>query len=154
MFSKEEAKSLRLEFWERFKNYSAIRRKQKGQPGRWMMEKTGIKALNLKFNIDREIAIVGIDIETLNLDKRLEMFDKLESLKALLEESIKTELTWEVDYTRENGKSISRIYTSMKDVDIYNKDCWPDVFKFFYTNMMKLEAFYNEYKDFLKYGPS
>ena len=154
MFSKEEAKSLRLEFWERFKNYSAIRRKQKGQPGQWMMEKTGIKVLNLKFSIDREMAIVGIDIETLNLDKRLEMFDKLESLKALLEKSMKTEMTWEVDFKRENGKSIGRIYTSMDDVDIYNKDCWPDVFKFFYTNMMKLEAFYNEYKDFLKYGPS
>ena len=116
------------------------------------MEKTGIKALNLKFSIDRQVAIVGIDIETLNLDKRLEMFDKLESLKALLEKGMKREMAWEVDYTRENGKSIGRIYTSMEDVDIYNKDCWADVFKFFYTNMMKLESFYNEYKDFLKYG--
>ena len=152
MYSKEEAKSLRMEFWERFRNYSSIRRRQKGKPEKWTMEQTGIKALSLRFSIDRKSAMVGIDLDTSNMDKRVELYDKLESLKTLLEKAMKQELIWEVDFKRENGKSVSKIYTRLDGVDIYNKECWPDVFKFFYTNMMKLESFYLEYKDFLRYG--
>ena len=152
MYSKEEAKALRIEFWERFKGYSDVRRRQKGKPEKWILDRTGIKALDLKFHIDRQCAQVGFEIETNDMDRRLELFDKLESLKKLLENAMKSELTWEVDYTRENGKSVSRIYTRLDKVDIYNKDTWPDVFKFFYTNMMKLESFFEEYRDFLKYG--
>ena len=152
MYSKEEAKSMRLEFWERFRNYSSIRRRQKGKPEKWMMEHTGIKALSLRFTFDRTDAMVSIDLDTHSMDKRIELYDKLESLKTILEKAMQQELTWEVDFIRENGKSVSRIYTRLDGVDIYNKECWPDVFKFFYSNMMKLESFYEEYKDFLRYG--
>jgi len=150
MYSKEEAKALRIEFWERFKGYSGLRRRQKGKPEKWILDRTGIKALDLKFHIDRQCAQVGFEIETNDMDRRLEIFDKLESLKKLLENAMKSELTWEVDYTRENGKSVSRIYTKLDNVDIYNKDTWPDVFKFFYKNMMKFESFFEEYRDFLR----
>lgn len=152
MYSKEEAKALRVEFWDRFGGYSGLRRRQKGKPAKWILDRTGVKGLNLKFHIDRHCAQTGFEIETTDMDRRLELFDKLESMKKLLEKSMKGELIWEVDYIRENGKSVSRIYTKLDNVDIYNRDTWPDVFKFFYSNMTKLEAFFEEYRDFLKYG--
>jgi len=42
-------------------------------------------------------------------------------------------------YSKEEGKEL-------------RMECWPFVYKFFYTNMMKLESFFMEYKDLLKYG--
>jgi hypothetical protein len=152
MYSKEEAKELRMEFWERFRNYSAIRRRQKGRPQKWMLDKTGIKALNLRFFIDRKTALVGIDIESPDMELRMGLYEKLESLKSLLEKSMNGKMTWELDYIRENGKSVSRVFVSLNDVDIYDRECWPSVYKFFYTNMMKLESFFMEYKDLLKYS--
>ncbi len=152
MFSKEEAKELREEFWDQFKRMSAGRRARKKLPGNWMLDQTGIKALNLRFHVDREVAQVGIDLETRNMDKRIELFEKLESLKKLLEEAMELPLIWELEYIRENGKSVSRIYLQMEGVDIYKRDTWNEAHKFMFTNMMKLEAFFQEYRDFLKYA--
>ncbi len=152
MFSKEEAKKLREEFWDQFKHMSSGKRALKKLPGNWMLDQTGIKALNLRFHVDREVAQVGIDLETRNMDKRIELYEKLESLKKLLEEAMESPLVWELEYIRENGKSVSRIYLQIEEVDIYNKDTWTRAHKFMYHNMMKLEAFFLEYRDILKYA--
>ncbi|MEA3463180.1 MAG: DUF4268 domain-containing protein, partial [Bacteroidota bacterium] len=88
-----------------------------------------------------------------NMDKRIELYEKLESLKKLLEEAMETPMNWELEYIRENGKSVSRIYLQKEDVDIYNKDSWSRAHQFMYENMMKLELFYQEYSDYIKYGP-
>jgi hypothetical protein len=151
MYSKEESKNIRLEFWNRFKDYSALRRRQKGKPAKWIMNNTGIKQLKLKFEFDENQAVVGIDIETRNTDKRIELYDKLEKLKKILEEKFKQPLIWELDYIQASGKSISRIYLMKEGVNIYNEESWPEVFYFFYKNMMKLEDFYEEFRDMLKY---
>lgn len=152
MFSKEEAKKLREEFWDQFKRMSSGKRARKKLPGNWMLDHTGIKALNLRFHVDRKVAQVGIDLETRNMDKRIELFEKLESLKKLLEKAMESPMIWELEYIRENGKSVSRIYLQMEGVDIYKRDTWSEAQKFMYANMMKLEAFYEEYRDFIKYG--
>ena len=73
MFSKEEAKKFREDFWDQFKRMSAGRRARKKLPGNWMLAQTGIKALNLRFHVDREVAQVGIDLETRNMDKKIEL---------------------------------------------------------------------------------
>lgn len=153
MFSKEEAKKLREEFWDSFRQLSAGKRARKKLPGDWMLTQTGVKALKLRFHVDRKVAQVGIDLETRNMDKRLELYEKLEALKKLLEEAMESPMNWELEYIRENGKSVSRIYLEQEGVDIYNRDTWPKAHQFMYGNMMKLEAFYQEYKDYFKYGP-
>ncbi|MCK4989946.1 MAG: DUF4268 domain-containing protein, partial [Bacteroidales bacterium] len=81
-----------------------------------------------------------------------ELYEKLESLRKLLEEAMESTLIWELEYIRENGKSVSRIYLQMEGVDIYRRDTWTEAHKFMYTNMMKLEVFFQEYRDFLKYA--
>jgi len=152
MYSKEEAKQLREEFWSQFLSISSRRRTAKRMPGDWLLAQTGVKALKLRFHVDREVAQVGIDLETRNMDKRIELYEKLESLKKVLEEAMKSPLIWELEYIRENGKSVSRIYLEKPGVDIYNSDTWAAAHQFMYDNMMKLEVFYREYKDFFKYG--
>lgn len=152
MFSKEEAKALREEFWDQFKTLSIKRRIRKKLPGEWLLTNTGIKALNLRFHVDREVAQVGIDLETRNMDKRLELFEKLEAVKKILEDAMQEPMIWELEYIRENGKSVSRIYLQIEGVDIYNPDTWSRTHQFMYEKMMKLEAFYRDYRDYFKYG--
>ncbi|MFO7668914.1 MAG: DUF4268 domain-containing protein [Bacteroidales bacterium] len=152
MYSKEESKELREEFWIQFKTLSGRRRRAKGLPGDWILTRTGVKALNLRFHVDNEVAQVGIDLETRNMDKRIELFEKLESVKKILEEVMKTPMIWELEYIRENNKSVSRIYLQKEGVDIYDKKTWPAAHQFMYDQMMKLESFYQQYRDFFKYS--
>ena len=151
MYTKEESKALREEFWDAFKTLSRRKRLRKKLPGEWILTQTGVKALNLRFHVDREVAQVGIDLETRNMDKRIELFEKLESVKKVLEEAMNEPMIWELEYIRENGKSVSRIYIQMDGFDIYNKDTWQAAHQFMFERMSKLEAFYLEYKDFFKY---
>ena len=152
MYTKEESKALREEFWDTFKTLSRRKRLRKKLPGEWILTQTGVKALNLRFHVDREVAQVGIDLETRNMDKRIELFEKLESVKKVLEEAMNEPMIWELEYIRENGKSVSRICIQMDGVDIYNKDTWQAAQQFMFDRMSKLEAFYLEYKDFFKYS--
>lgn len=149
MYSKEEAKQLRIDFWQQFKDYTNKRRKNKGRTGRWIMDKTGINAVNLRFHIDEKIALVGIDVETKNRDNRIAIYEKLETLKPQINQALGENTIWAVDYTRENNKSISRIYTAIDNVDIFDKTCWNRVNMFFFDRMTALEDMFLEYRDIL-----
>jgi hypothetical protein len=152
MFSKEVAKQLREKFWDQFLTISKHRRLRKKLPGEWILGQTGVKALNLKFHVDRKVAQVGIDLETRNMDKRFELYEKLESVKKILEETMGEPMIWQLDYLRENGKSVSRIYLELEGVDVYQSSTWPAAHEFMYQKMMNLEEFYHEYMDFFKYS--
>lgn len=150
MYSKEEAKSLRVEFWEQFRDYTNKRRKNRGRTGKWIMNRTGINAVNLKFHFDNKMALVGIDVETKNMDTRIEIYEKLETLKKQINKALGENTLWELDYIRENDKPISRIYTSIEKVDIFDKTTWNRVNMFFFDRMTALEDMFLEYKDYIK----
>jgi len=150
MYSKEEAKQLREDFWEGFRRYTLPRKRSKKLSPKWIMDKTGINALSLRFSLENNNAMVGIDIESRSMDKRLELYERIEAVKKLLHESMGKELIWELDYERENEKSVSRVYTILHDVSIYERESWGDIYKFFFKNMLNLEVFFEEYRDYLK----
>lgn len=152
MFSKEEEKELRVEFWNSFQDFTNKRRRKTGGSGKWILDKTGINSLNLRFHFDRKEAIVGIDLETKSLDKRIEFFEKLETVKKQINKALGEETKWELEYIRENKKAISRVYTSIDKVDVLDKETWNRVNMFFFDRMAALQDFFEEYRDYLKYG--
>jgi hypothetical protein len=152
MLSKNEIKQLRLQFWSEFDEYSVRKKKRLRKPLKWIMNNTGIKQFKLKFRFDEENATVGMDVETRNLDKRIEVFGKLGRLKTIMESALGQPLIWELEHTLPTGKSISCAYLELKNVNIYRKEDWSVVMDFFYKNMLILEKVYTEYKDYLKYS--
>jgi len=151
MFTKEEKKQIRLEFWNRFDQMSRRKRIKSRKPAKWIMNNTGIRQLKLKFDFDEKQATVGIDVETRNKDKRMELFHKLESLKSKFESALGKNLLWDPDHILPTGKSISRVYLEMRNVNIYTKDDWEKVNRFFYDHMIIFESLFTEYKDYLRY---
>lgn len=151
MFTLEEKKELRSLFWRKFKTYSNKRKLKANKSGKWIMDNTGIKQLKLKFHFDENLAWAGIEIDTNNLDKKIDLFDKLEKLKTILSEAIPHELKWELDEEKSTNKMVSRVYTTLNGVNIYNPTCWNQVFKFLYDTMDPIEDVFLEYLDFIKY---
>jgi hypothetical protein len=151
MYTITEKKRIRQEFWEEFKIYSNKRRLKLGNPGKWIMNDTNIKQLKLKFHCDEKVAFAGIEIDTRNLNKRIELFDKLEKLKKVLEEAIDTNLEWILEVPVSKNRTVSRIISTQQNVNIYNKKCWSEVHKYLFDIMYPLERVFLEYKDYLKY---
>lgn len=150
MYKKEEIKNLRIEFWDGFQKYSTPKRRKLAKPKKWVMQYTGVKALDLKFHIDNKLASVGIDVVSKSLDSRVAYWNKLLGLKSLLDELFDLEVVWDDMFELESGKEIIRIAVYNKNVNILNKACWPEAYDFFFENMIKFEDWMEEYKDILK----
>lgn len=141
MYSKEEAQRLKREFWIDF---------AAKYPRKWMLYDTKIKDFSFKFYVDNKKAQVLIDIENRSDDKRIAYFEKLESLKNILEEEFVKDLVFEKNFVLENGKSISRIWIEKLDVSVSNRKYWDSIFYFFNEKMNALENFYKEYDAYIQ----
>ena len=141
MFSKEESKKIRQEFWIFF---------GKRYPRKWLLYNTKIKDVVLKFSFDTKKAIVSIDSCATDPVIRANYYEKFESLRSILKEEVSQDLIFDEAYTLESGKIISRVYLQKDNVSIHNKNSWPEVFNFFNTRMHLLETFFLEYQDIIK----
>ena len=106
MFSKEESRKLREEFWIAF---------GKSFPNKWTLYKTEIKGLSFKFHFDLKRAIVSIDVDS-DFEQRIRVWDKLVALKSILLNDYLHEAIFEDFYILENKKEISRIYVELNHV--------------------------------------
>ena len=141
MYTKEETQRLKREFWIAF---------AEKYPRKWILYDTKIKDFSFKFYVDNKKAQVLIDIEMRDAEKRKSYFEKLESLKTILEEEYIQDLVFENKYTLESEKTISRIWVEKLQVSVSNRAYWDEIFDFFNEKMDKLERFYLEYEDFIK----
>ena len=141
MFSKEESRILRQEFWTSF---------GKSFPRKWILYDTKLKGLSLKFHFDTKRALVALDLED-DLENRIAYWEKLQSLKSILKDDFLPDAIYEEEYFLENEKEISRIYVPLEQkVSIHNKNTWRDVMVFFNQKMSLFEAFFETYKDIIE----
>ena len=150
MYSQEEAKHLRKEFWEIFGKRCSIVPELKGKKKKWMLYDTKIPGLDLKFEAGRDSAKVMIELNHRSEEKRLEVFEMLLRYKPQLEEGFGGGLRWEFLYIRENGAEVCRIFAEQTGLDIHNKNQWPDIYNFFISNMLQLENNFKNIREFLE----
>jgi Domain of unknown function (DUF4268) len=141
MYSKEESQRLKREFWIAF---------AEKYPRKWMLYDTKIKDFSFKFYVDNKKAQVIVSIENRNEEKRIAYFEKIETLKSILEEVYIQDLIFEKNHYLENGKVTSQIWIEKLEVSVSNKKYWDGIFDFFNQKMNALELFYNEYDEFIK----
>ncbi|MFI0430752.1 DUF4268 domain-containing protein [Mariniflexile sp. HMF6888] len=141
MFSKEESRLLRQEFWTSF---------GKSFPRKWILYDTKLKGFSFKFHFDTKIALVALDLED-DLEFRIKYWEKLEALKSILLDDFLPEAIFEEVYILDNEKEISRIYVPLEQkVSIHNKNTWRDVMVFFNEKMHLFEAFFEEYREVIE----
>lgn len=141
MFSKEESKALRQEFWTTF-----------GQqyPRKWLLYNTKIKELSLKFTCTTQMAQVSIDVESKEDLYRAYYYDKLWSLENILKTQYLPHAILAPNYEIAPDRWVSRAYVELQGVSIHNKQTWPRTFQFLYDNMEQFELFFYEFAHFIK----
>ena len=141
MFSKEESRILRQEFWTSF---------GKSFPRKWILYNTKLKGFNFKFHFDNKTALVALDLED-DLENRIKYWEKLLTLKSILLNEYLPDAIFEEEYFLNNEKEISRVYVLLEQkVSIHNKNTWRDVMEFFNEKMNLFEVFFEEYKDIIE----
>ena len=141
MFSKEDSKKIREEFWTSF---------GKKYPHKWVLYNTGIKEIQLKFTFNTDFAQVSMDISSSDEVIQEYYFEKIYALRAILKEEYLSNLEIEKHYMLPEGKEVSRFYAQLDSVNIHNKNHWSKVYEYLNTHMQPLEAFFLEYKDYIE----
>lgn len=150
MYSKEEAKLLRKEFWVVFAQRCEIVPELRYKKKKWILYDTGLSGIDLKFDVSRSEALVMLEINNRHESRRLEIFETLQNYRLLLEEGFVEPLTWDFCFTRESGQEVCRIYKSLPNVDFHRRNQWPDIFNFLIDNMLILENNFLEIRDALE----
>jgi hypothetical protein len=151
MYSKEEAKKIRLQFWEQFGKRCEIHPLLRERKKKWMLHRTKIPGVALRFEADRFNAKVILELSHRNEDKRLKTFEILQNYKVVLEDGFPDGLIWEFFHEREDsGQEVARIYVILPKVNLFRQNQWPDIFNFFIENMARLEENFLQIRDILK----
>ncbi|GJH39596.1 hypothetical protein RCZ04_01460 [Capnocytophaga sp. HP1101] len=141
MYSKSEAKKLREDFWISF---------GKSFPRKWTLYDTKIKDFSFKFSFDTRKARVLLAVEDNDAVTRELYYNKLLSLKSILQSEYLPDAVFEEHLVLESGKQISCVYVELTGVTIHNKATWQPVMEFLYEKMSQFELFWAEYKDVIQ----
>jgi len=150
MYSKDEAKLLRKEFWIVFARRCEIVPELRHKKKKWLLYDTGLTGIDLKFDVTRTEALVMIEVNSRQESRRLEIFEILQKYRKFLEEGFAEPLEWDICFVRESGQEVCRIFTSLPNVDFHRQNQWPDIFNFMIDNMLLLENNLMEIKDILE----
>lgn len=141
MYSKEEAKELKREFWTTF---------SQEYPRKWLLHNTKIKDFSFKFYLDNRRIEVLLAIENKDLELRKIYFQKIESLKTILKDEFLPDILFDEHFVLDNGKEISKIWVEKDGISFHNKNNWEEIYSFYYEKMDAFERFFYEYEDYIK----
>ena len=141
MFSKNEAKRLRQEFWTSF---------GKSFPKDWILYNTNVKGLSFKFHFDVKSAYVAFCID-MHPIKQKAYWNTLLSHKTLLQTDFLPQEKFEECFKVSENKVLSAVYVSIdSEVSIHDKSSWQDAMVFLNETMQKFEEFYTLYRNTIK----
>lgn len=148
MYTKEEAKAIKIGFWDGFKRFS----KKKGRKmTSWVLKGTQIKEVQLKFDINTEGAFVMLQVDSKLDEKRLSVFESFEKYKLVIDETCGQDLIWNKHYFIKGFKEVSVIYFQLPNISILNKNDWEKCYDFFFSNMLLLEEAFLDVKEVVMY---
>lgn len=145
MFTREQSSRIRQEFWTVFGKYMSPILSAEGLKVNWINYHTSIKDIYFRMDASPKFAVISISLEHNDTGIRELYFEQFEAFKLILHETLGEEWLWQRNVSI-NNKEISRIYTELPDVSVFNKDHWPDLISFFKPRIIALDSFWENAK--------
>lgn len=147
MFSKEEKAALTEDFWAAFK-YKC--RQKFGKRHSWVLQNTGIKGMQLKFELSRSTALVVLQCHSPSAEKREWIYDILQQYHRVVAAAAEEVPTWDKNGDLPELSGMPSVYYKLDGVDYLQKKHWDSIHEFLAKYMRHLEAAFLEIKDVLK----
>jgi hypothetical protein len=150
MYSKEELKNLKKEFWEGFDIFCSNMPELSYRKKKWMLYDTKIKSIDLKFDTNRDAAFVILEINHRDRDSRLNIYNKIEPYKNIVNSFFEEPLIWDDAFICQEGKEVCHIYIKKANLDIHRRIQWMEFYTFMANNMLRMEDAFQEIRDFIE----
>jgi len=149
MYSREEVKILKREFWTGFDAFCAELPRFKIRKRKWILYNTKIKGVELKFDATRDGAYVIFELNHPKLSKRLEMFELMKKYKVVVDQFF-ADAEWQEQFEKPCGTLVSRIYRHLGGLDIHRQEQWPEFYPFLSREMCHCERMFKEMRELLQ----
>lgn len=146
MYSKDEVRRLREQFWTSFGQYMSAVPSADADKVNWVNYKTGVKHLFFRMDVTNKQAIIMIDLTCPDSSIRELMYAQFVELKNIFQSSVGEDWEWDETYYDSNGKQVSRISCTMGKVSVFNQDHWPQLISFFKPRIIALDEFWSTAK--------
>jgi hypothetical protein len=146
LYSKDEASHLKQAFWTSFGQYIAPHLSAEGLKVNWVNYKTGLKHIYFKMQADKRTASIAIEMTHPDTGIQELFFEQFLELKNILHSHVDEEWEWQLHVRDEYGKPISRIFTRINGVSVFNKNDWPALISFFKPRIIALDEFWSDAK--------
>lgn len=147
MYTKQEASFIRKKFWTSFGRYLQPIPNAEGEPVNWLNYKTGVKDIFFRMDVDNTTAQVAIEIKHTANSRENDFFNRLLSMRNMLEQAVGEGWHWESEAQDEFGVTFSRIGTRMSGVNIFRESDWPAIISFLKPRIVALDHFWLQVKD-------
>lgn len=147
MYSKDEEKQLRLDFWGGLNAELELERGSHASKVNWMNFNTKIKPLYFRMEADENGARLCIDIQFLDKGIRELFYEQFTEFKDILNKRFDGNTKWQPEFEHSNGRTISRISMEEDKGSLYDREKWADMYVFLKENFIKLEEFWSEFGD-------
>lgn len=141
MFSREEASRIRHEFWTAFGRYMSPILSAEGMKTNWVNYHTRLKDVYFRMDAGKKSAMISISLEHNDPELQQLYFEQFLEMKDMLHATLGEEWEWQL-HAQVDGKIITRIFKTLPDVSVFNKDHWPDLISFFKPRIIALDSFW------------
>lgn len=149
MYSREEVKILKRNFWTGFDAFCAELPRFKYRKRKWILYNTKVKGVELKFDAARDGAYVIFELNHPKTSKRLEMFELMKKYKVVVDQFF-ADAEWQEQFEKPCGTMVSRIYRHLGGLDIHRQEQWPEFYPFLSREMCHCEHMFKEMRELLQ----
>lgn len=146
MYSKEEVKRLKEQFWTSFGQYMSAIPSADMEKVNWVNYKTGVKHLSFKMDATNKAAYVMIELTHPDDSMRELIYAQFVEYKNILHANIDEEWEWDEVYYDSAGKKTSRISVELAKVSVFKTEDWPTLISFFKPRIIALDEFWSTAK--------
>ena len=149
MFTKEESRRLKQEFWTAFGVIMKPHFSASGNRVNWINYKTEVKDVLFKLVAENKQLSISIQLRHKDEGIRKLYMEQFEEFKTLFHSTMDEEWVWDDTMFDEFGKEYSSISISKKG-NIFDQNQWQDMFAFLKTRLIKLDVFWDDAKEMFK----
>lgn len=147
MYSKEEVRLLKTEFWTSFGKYMKKYNTIYHNKVNWVNYNTKVKDVYFRLTADKKRATFAIELQHKDAGIRELFYEQFTELKTVLNDSFENQLTWDAVAFNDFGVEISTIGCELENISIYNKDTWKNIFLFFEKNLINAHDFWLDFNE-------
>ena len=147
MFTKEEEKQIRLDFWSELNAQFDQIKGAHGNKVSWTNFNTRIRHLYFRMEADQNGARLCIDIQFPDTGIREIFYEQFQEFQLKFEAIFGEELQWYLTFDHSNGKTISRIAVNQDGTNLFRRSDWPEMHQFLIRNFKALEKFWVEFNE-------